>query len=262
MSLAHPPGDSAGRRRRCGRDPDRRLPRRSGAGLGRRLAASAAGRRPRRERDAASPRTASRSSLAASTTGPARRWRATGQRRRLGSGAARSRRDPGRGHQHDPHDGAPPRGPTPSRSGSSRRSSRRPGSTIRPASAGVLRFAEELQKRGLYGIYMLSNFWQWSGGFAQYVSWAGGGPIPYPPPAPGGSWDRFQNFTGGFYKNAEGDGAVRRLRQVHGPAAEVEPDGDLGAGQRAARHDQHPGRFTIGSTRRRASSSRWRPGSW
>jgi len=69
--------------------------------------------------------------------------------------------------------------------------------------AGVLRFAEELQKRGLYGIYMLSNFWQWSGGFAQLVSWAGGGAIPYPPPAPGGSWDRFQSFSGSFYKNAQ-----------------------------------------------------------
>ncbi|HEY4393747.1 MAG TPA: cellulase family glycosylhydrolase [Polyangia bacterium] len=69
--------------------------------------------------------------------------------------------------------------------------------------AGVLRFAEELQKRGLFGIYQLSNFWQWSGGFAQYVSWAGGGAIPYPPPAPGGSWDTYQHFAGSFYKNAK-----------------------------------------------------------
>jgi mannan endo-1,4-beta-mannosidase len=60
-----------------------------------------------------------------------------------------------------------------------------------------------LQKRGLYGIYMLSNFWQWSGGFGQYISWADGGPIPYPPPAPGGSWDRFQNFCGSFYSNSK-----------------------------------------------------------
>ncbi len=45
---------------------------------------------------------------------------------------------------------------------------------------GVLRFAEELQTRGLYGIYMLSNFWQWSGGFAQYVAWAGRRADPVP----------------------------------------------------------------------------------
>ena len=69
--------------------------------------------------------------------------------------------------------------------------------------AGVLRFAEELQKRGLYGVFMLGNFWQWSGGFGQYLAWAGQGPIPYPPPMPNGSWDRFQKSNGTFYKNAK-----------------------------------------------------------
>jgi mannan endo-1,4-beta-mannosidase len=66
---------------------------------------------------------------------------------------------------------------------------------------GVMRFSEEIQKRGLHAIYMLNNFWQWSGGFAQYLSWAGAGAIPYPPPSPGGNWDRFQHFVGGFYTN-------------------------------------------------------------
>jgi mannan endo-1,4-beta-mannosidase len=78
-----------------------------------------------------------------------------------------------------------------------------PGQYDPPGVEGVLRFAEELQKRGLYGIYMLSNFWQWSGGFSQYISWADGAPIPYPPPAPGGSWDRYQKSTGGFYTNTK-----------------------------------------------------------
>jgi mannan endo-1,4-beta-mannosidase len=77
-----------------------------------------------------------------------------------------------------------------------------PGQYDHAGVAGVLRFAEEMQKRGLLGIYQLSNFWQWSGGFAQYVAWADGGPIPYPPPMPNGSWDRFQRFTSAFYKNA------------------------------------------------------------
>jgi len=65
---------------------------------------------------------------------------------------------------------------------------------------GVMRFSEELAKRGLYAIYMLNNFWQWSGGFAQYLSWAGAGPIPYPG-TPGGGWDQFQHYAGGFYTN-------------------------------------------------------------
>ncbi|HEY7373905.1 MAG TPA: cellulase family glycosylhydrolase [Polyangia bacterium] len=72
---------------------------------------------------------------------------------------------------------------------------------------GVMRFSEEIAKRGLHAIYMLNNFWQWSGGFAQYLSWAGAGAIPYPPPTPGGSWDRFQHFAGGFYTNATAVGA-------------------------------------------------------
>src|SRR5262249_39383090 len=53
----------------------------------------------------------------------------------------------------------------------------------------------------LVGIYQLRNFWQWSGGFAQPIAWAGGGGIPYPPPAAGGSWDLYQKFVGSFYKN-------------------------------------------------------------
>jgi len=69
--------------------------------------------------------------------------------------------------------------------------------------AGVVRFADELKRRGLLAIFTLGNFWQWSGGFAQYLTWAGRGPIPYPPPAPRGSWDRFQRFVGAFYKNPQ-----------------------------------------------------------
>jgi mannan endo-1,4-beta-mannosidase len=75
--------------------------------------------------------------------------------------------------------------------------------------AGVLRFADELQKRGLQGIFMFSNFWQWSGGLAQYLSWAGAGAIPYPPPVPGGSYDRYQKFVGTFYKNDKAKEAYR-----------------------------------------------------
>jgi mannan endo-1,4-beta-mannosidase len=66
---------------------------------------------------------------------------------------------------------------------------------------GVLRFAGELERRGLFGIFTMNNFWQWSGGFAQYLAWAGEGPIPYPPPARGGDWARFENFCGSFYTN-------------------------------------------------------------
>jgi mannan endo-1,4-beta-mannosidase len=75
--------------------------------------------------------------------------------------------------------------------------------------AGLVRLGDELKRRGLYAILMLNNFWQWSGGMAQYLSWAGEGPIPYPPPTPGGSWDRFQHFSGGFYKSSKAKDAFR-----------------------------------------------------
>ena len=48
---------------------------------------------------------------------------------------------------------------------------------------------------------MLGNMWPWSGGFAQYVSWATGTEIPYMPPAEGGDWDRFQRYSAAFFEN-------------------------------------------------------------
>ena len=55
--------------------------------------------------------------------------------------------------------------------------------------------------RGLRAVMCLNNFWPWSGGMAQYVSWNGGGPIPYPPPEPGGDWNAYQDYASDFYSN-------------------------------------------------------------
>ncbi len=60
---------------------------------------------------------------------------------------------------------------------------------------------DELRKRGMLAVLCLNNFWHWSGGMAQYVSWTGGGAIPYPPPAAGGSWETYQDYTQQFYAN-------------------------------------------------------------
>jgi mannan endo-1,4-beta-mannosidase len=46
---------------------------------------------------------------------------------------------------------------------------------------------------------VLNNFWPWSGGMAQYVSWSEHTPIPYPPPHPNGSWDLYQKYAARFY---------------------------------------------------------------
>ncbi|MEL7361051.1 MAG: mannanase, partial [Bacteroidota bacterium] len=38
----------------------------------------------------------------------------------------------------------------------------------------------EMAERDMRGVLVLNNFFQWSGGMAQYVSWVTGEPIPYP----------------------------------------------------------------------------------
>ena len=66
----------------------------------------------------------------------------------------------------------------------------------------------EARKRGLTVVMCLNNYWHWSGGFAQYVSWATGSKIPYPASwdpiekrLTNGSFDDFVEFTDQFYKN-------------------------------------------------------------
>jgi len=54
----------------------------------------------------------------------------------------------------------------------------------------------EMGKRGMRAIMCLTNEWAWSGGLAQYLVWAKyAKKIPYHPPSPGGSWEKFMHFT-------------------------------------------------------------------
>jgi len=69
--------------------------------------------------------------------------------------------------------------------------------------SGLLKLVAELERRKLYAIVMMNNFWHWSGGMAQYLAWAGEGPVPYPPPHPGGSWDTYQKKTSRFYSSSK-----------------------------------------------------------
>jgi mannan endo-1,4-beta-mannosidase len=60
----------------------------------------------------------------------------------------------------------------------------------------------EMKNRNMHAVICLNNFWNWSGGMAQYLVWAGAvKSIPYPPPHPGGSWQKFQEFSSQFYSN-------------------------------------------------------------
>lgn len=61
----------------------------------------------------------------------------------------------------------------------------------------------EMGKRKMYAVVCLNNFWAWSGGMSQYLSWANAESIPYHPPAEGGNWVLYQRYASGFYKNRE-----------------------------------------------------------
>lgn len=60
----------------------------------------------------------------------------------------------------------------------------------------------EMKKRDMLAVVCLNNFWPWSGGFAQYVSWANQNEsIPYPPPAANGDWKTYQQYSARFYSD-------------------------------------------------------------
>jgi mannan endo-1,4-beta-mannosidase len=69
----------------------------------------------------------------------------------------------------------------------------------------------EMRARGMTAVVCLGDFWHWSGGMSQMLNWAGAGPIPYPPPEPGGSWDTFQDYTKDFFTNDQAMGFYREV---------------------------------------------------
>jgi mannan endo-1,4-beta-mannosidase len=59
----------------------------------------------------------------------------------------------------------------------------------------------EMARRNMRAIPFLSNYWQWSGSFAQYVRWITGENIPDPdrPVMERGNWGGFMKFSARFY---------------------------------------------------------------
>ncbi|MFH1730248.1 MAG: cellulase family glycosylhydrolase [Planctomycetota bacterium] len=60
--------------------------------------------------------------------------------------------------------------------------------------AGLDYLLDQMNQRDMRAVMVLNNYWHWSGGMAQYVNWAGGGPIPYP-----GDWNTFMDYSAQFY---------------------------------------------------------------
>ncbi len=69
----------------------------------------------------------------------------------------------------------------------------------------------EMAKRDMRGIPFLSNYWQWSGGFAQYVRWVTGSTIPDPdlPTLGKGDWSNFMKFSARLYTTSEANELYR-----------------------------------------------------
>jgi mannan endo-1,4-beta-mannosidase len=85
----------------------------------------------------------------------------------------------------------------------------RPGELEEDLLQGLDFLLVEMSKREMYAVLCLNNFFQWSGGMSQYVSWATGKPIPYPD-VNGKDWDDFQHFSARFFANKK---AQRLFRQ-------------------------------------------------
>lgn len=78
---------------------------------------------------------------------------------------------------------------------------RGPGDVDEDLLAGLDFCLAEMGQRNLRGVLYLTNYWQWSGGMAQYVNWVTGEPIPDPDrPEIGGTWSGFMNYSARFYR--------------------------------------------------------------
>ncbi len=58
----------------------------------------------------------------------------------------------------------------------------------------------EMAKRRMHAVIYLNNYWEWSGGMAQYIAWAGheNGPDPENPSQ---GWNAFMDYAATFYTN-------------------------------------------------------------
>lgn len=73
----------------------------------------------------------------------------------------------------------------------------------------------EMGKRDMKAVLYLNNFWQWSGGMSQYVSWATGEPLSDPDKT--GDWNAFMQYSARFYALPEAQGWYRdAIRKVIG----------------------------------------------
>jgi len=71
----------------------------------------------------------------------------------------------------------------------------------------------EMAKRDMLAVIYLNNYWVWSGGMAQYVSWLDGEPVPNPF-LEEYSWQEYMEFSARFYTHTEANAAYRRYIEM------------------------------------------------
>jgi mannan endo-1,4-beta-mannosidase len=71
----------------------------------------------------------------------------------------------------------------------------------------------EMAKRDMLAVVYLNNYWVWSGGMAQYISWLEDEPVPNPF-LEEYSWDEFMGFSARFYTHTEANVAYRRYIEM------------------------------------------------
>lgn len=75
----------------------------------------------------------------------------------------------------------------------------------------------EMGRRDMKAVLYLNNFWQWSGGMSQYVSWVTGEPVSAHDPDQTGDWNGFMQNSARFYRMPEAQGWYRdAIRAVIG----------------------------------------------
>lgn len=74
----------------------------------------------------------------------------------------------------------------------------KPGQFDEALLTGLDYLLAEMAKRDMKAVLYLNNFWQWSGGMAQYVSWFTGKPAVDPDVA--GDWNGFMDYSAEFYR--------------------------------------------------------------
>jgi len=68
---------------------------------------------------------------------------------------------------------------------------------------------DEMGRRGMKAVLYLNNFWQWSGGMSQYVSWFTGEPVSAHDPDETGDWNGFMQNSARFYAIPEAQALYR-----------------------------------------------------